>query len=75
MGLKANDMKVNYIGFEPDLLAYKCLEKNVENENTIYNLALSNVDGKQDLFVDTDGGNSSLTDFGTEIKSRSSQNI
>lgn len=70
LGLKINGKKINYIGFEPDLGAYKCLEKNVENENTIYNLALSNVDGKQDLFVDTDGGNSSLSDFGSEIKSQ-----
>ena len=47
-----------------------CLEKNIENEDTIYNLALSNVDGKQDLFVDTAGGNSSLSGFGTESKSQ-----
>ena len=70
LGLKTNCKKINYIGFEPDLRAYKCLEKNIENEDTIYNLALSNVDGKQDLFVDTDGGNSSLSYFGTEIKSK-----
>ena len=70
LGLKTNGMNINYIGFEPDPGAYKCLEKNIENEDTIYNLALSNVDGKQDLYLDTDGGNSSLSNFGTESKSQ-----
>lgn len=57
-------LKINYIGFEPDVKAYDCLEKNLKKYNTsIYNVALSNVSKESILYVDTDGANSSLIKF------------
>ena len=56
--------KIKYIGFEPDSLAFECLVRNID-DNKAYNIALSEKEETKKLFVDTDGANTSLVDFGT----------
>lgn len=58
------DIKINYIGFEPDVEAYDCLEKNLEKFDTsLYNVALSDDSKESILYIDTEGANSSLIKF------------
>ena len=58
------DIKINYIGFEPDVEAYDCLEKNLEKYDTsLYNVALSDDSKESILYIDTEGANSSLIKF------------
>ena len=58
------NIKINYIGFEPDIKAYDCLEKNLKKYNTsLYNVALSDDIKESILYVDTEGANSSLIKF------------
>ena len=60
-------MNINYIAFEPDSQAYKCLIKNkIKGNETSYNLALSNKNGEEKLFLDSYGGNSSIVYFGNK---------
>lgn len=61
---------IDYIAFEPDKEAFNFLAKNCENYNNVIlnNFALSNLDGTAELFIDSDGANSSLFDFGTNKK-------
>lgn len=60
-------LKINYFGFEPDSETFKCLEKNKINGNEkLYNVALSNSNGKEKLYLDRIGGNSSIVYFGSQ---------
>lgn len=59
-----NKLKVKYLGFEPDALAFECLVRNID-DNKAYNMALSEKEETKKLFVDTEGANTSLVDFGT----------
>ena len=54
--------------FEPDPVTFLCLNKNLrDNEmGECYKIALSNKNSTQALFIDSEGGNSSLDYFGTE---------
>ncbi len=57
-------IKISYIAFEPDKKAFNSLEKNTKNANQqLYNLALSDKNEKRNLYTDTDGGNTSLSEF------------
>ncbi len=57
-------IKISYVAFEPDKKAFNSLEKNTKNGNKqLYNLALSDKNEKQNLYTDTDGGNTSLSEF------------
>jgi len=63
--LKYFDKTVKYIGIEPDLNTFECLNLNIENaKNTSYNIALSNNQQEKQFFFDNYGGNSSLEKFG-----------
>jgi len=60
-------LNLNYLAFEPDTKTYDCLVLNVENDkNKTYNLGLSNQNSKKEFFLDNDGGNSSLVNFGSD---------
>lgn len=59
---------IKYIAFEPDDSVYKCLELNLKNEATLINKALSIENSVKELFVDSDGANTSLVDFGSSEK-------
>jgi len=63
---KQKSLDINYIAFEPDPEAYNCLAKNLltAKNTTLYNIALSDVDKEKKLYIDGDGGNSSLEYFG-----------
>lgn len=68
-GLSQKDLKFRYVGFEPDPITFKCLEKNLnESKNEFYNIALGEKDGLADLFLDSEGGDSSLVYFGKTEK-------
>ena len=72
--LRLKNIKTNYVAFEPDIKAFKCLEKNILENKNIFNFALADKEGVQSLYLDTDGGNTSLSNFGssevTEIKTK-----
>jgi FkbM family methyltransferase len=70
LSCKIAGLKIKYIGIEPDNNVFKCLEKNKDPEDLVFNYALSNINGNEDLFIDTKGGNTSLSDFGSENKTR-----
>jgi FkbM family methyltransferase len=60
-------IEIEYIGFEPDKDTFECLELNLTNSKShAFNMALDNTTGKKNFFLDNDGGNSSLVDFGTK---------
>ena len=64
LALDEKKIKISYIAFEPDKKAFSSLEKNTKNANKqLYNLALSDKNEKQNLYTDTDGGNTSLSEF------------
>ena len=66
LSFKNKGLNLNYIAFEPDRKTYDCLVLNIKNEkNKTYNLGLSNQNSKKEFFLDNDGGNSSLVDFGS----------
>ncbi len=65
IALKEKGLDLDYIAFEPDGEIYNCLKyNNPEKNSTLYNIGLSNKNTKQKLFLDSEGGNSSLIDFG-----------
>lgn len=65
VALKNRGIQVNYIGFEPDPETFNCLKlNNPEKNNTLFMNALSNRKSEEKYFIDSDGGNSSLVDFG-----------
>lgn len=56
-----NNISLKYIGFEPEKEVFDCLSKNVPTQNSsLYNLALSESNGKKRLYLNTEGGDSSL---------------
>lgn len=64
LALDEKKIKISYVAFEPDKKAFSSLEKNTKNANKqLYNLALSDKNEKQNLYKDTDGGNTSLSEF------------
>jgi len=68
-GLSQKFENFRYIGFEPDPITFKCLEKNLtKSNNEYYNIALGEKDGQADLFLDSEGGDSSLIYFGEAKK-------
>ena len=60
-GLKKSIENLKYIGFEPDPVVYKCLEKNVNSKNAkLYQQALSNKFSVEKLYISTEGADTSL---------------
>ena len=68
---------IRYYAFEPEVNTYKCLKINLNSFKNVYleNIALSNESKKTSFFIDEEGANSSLSDFGSsrklEIESKS----
>ena len=63
---KYKDLNIKYIGFEPDKETYNCLKKNIKSDNSeLFNIALNNETKITKFYLDNEGGNSSLIDFGT----------
>jgi FkbM family methyltransferase len=57
-----NNISIKYIAFEPEKEVFDCLSKNVPPQNSLlYNLALSNDNGKKRFYLNTEEGDSSLT--------------
>lgn len=58
------EQDIRYIGFEPELEVFECLNLNLKEEKTeLYNIALSNTKGKKIFYSDIEGANSSLESF------------
>ena len=69
ISLIQNNIESNYIGFEPDPVTFKSLEKNLNNHTAqIFDCALSNENEYKDLYLDTDGADTSLIYFGSDKK-------
>ncbi len=57
---------IRYVGFEPDQETFECLKLNVDDKESILNnFALHEKTGNQKFYLDNQGGNSSLVDFGS----------
>ena len=64
IALKNKNINVNYIAFEPDLETFECLKLNNQGQNNkFFQKALSDKNEVQEFFLDSDGGNSSLSQF------------
>lgn len=61
---KINNIKINYISFEPSPREYECIKLNCINQKN-YNLALSNKESSMNFFLKTDTGDSSLIEPST----------
>jgi len=60
-------IKINYLGFEPDKTTYDSLVKNRVNlTDQFVNVALSDRNGESKLFLDSQGGDSSIIFFGND---------
>tara|TARA_B100000161_G_scaffold189712_1_gene137343 strand:- start:753 stop:1625 length:873 start_codon:yes stop_codon:yes gene_type:complete len=76
LALSYKNIDVNYKAFEPDEMTFKCLvlNNNENPENEFFNLGLSNLNGSTTFYLDNEGGNSSLVNFGsnqtTEIETK-----
>lgn len=57
-------LDVKYLGFEPDRSVFKCLSKNLRTNENI-NKALGNENTSKNLYIDSEGANTSLVDFGS----------
>lgn len=70
IAIKQKGIIVNYKAFEPDKSTFDCLAlNNYEiNKNELFNLGLSNLNGYSTFYLDNEGGNSSLVDFGSTQK-------
>ncbi len=67
LSMLSNNIKCKYIAFEPDKITFNSLEKNILSESKELNqIALSNTVEQKSLFLDSEGGNSSLISFGTD---------
>jgi len=66
LSLEIKNIDVVYFGFEPDKEAFRCLTLNVNDNSNLYNSALSIDNKTSKLFVDDEGGNSSLINFGSK---------
>ncbi len=66
------EKNIDYFAFEPDKEAFNFLEKNCDNKKNVIlnNFALSNDNGTSELFIDSDGANSSLLNFGSNKKTK-----
>lgn len=63
--LFSKGFQVNYIGFEPDPIFYKCLIKNsISGKEQYFNSALSNKVTNEKLYISSEGADSSLVYFG-----------
>lgn len=63
------NLDIEYIGFEPDEEVFQCLKKNINDiKHDLRNTALSHLDGKQAFYKDTEGANSSLSQFDISAK-------
>ncbi len=64
------EKNIDYIAFEPDRETFKFLQKNCDNKKNVIlnNFALSSDNGTSELFIDSEGANSSLLNFGTNKK-------
>lgn len=58
--------KIVYHAFEPDDSSFVCLSKNINNQENIHKFALSNIEGKELIYIDTEGGNTSLSEFNSK---------
>jgi FkbM family methyltransferase len=67
LSILKNNIKIDYIAFEPDIETYECLKINTSSnkKNQYFNLGLSNVNADKEFYFDSEGGNSSFIDFGT----------
>ena len=60
-GLEKSIENLKYVGFEPDPVVFKCLEKNVNSKNAkLYQQALSNKFSVEKLYISTEGADTSL---------------
>jgi len=60
-------INIDYIAFEPDKETFECLQLNLKGTNSkTFNLALHNSTGETSFYLDNEGGNSSLVNFGTK---------
>ncbi len=67
LALKYKNIIPNYYAFEPDLETFECLLLNHSDfKNNLFNVALSDVSGQGELYIDNEGGNTSLINFGSE---------
>ena len=66
LSLKNNkNVEVNYFAYEPDERSYLSLKKNIPDNSNIYQIALSDKNEERSLYLDTEGGDSSLENFGS----------
>ena len=67
LSIKKRGIEIDYIGFEPDKEAFSCLVLNTNmTENNHFNLGLSNKNDNKNFYFDSEGGNSSFIDFGSD---------
>ncbi len=67
LSIKKRGIEIDYIGFEPDKEAFSCLILNTnKTENNHFNLGLSNKNDNKNFYFDSEGGNSSFVDFGSD---------
>lgn len=66
--LSLHKMNIEYIAFEPDNDVYNCLKLNMSSKDTLINKALSMENSVKQLFIDSDGANTSLVNFGSSDK-------
>ncbi len=67
MSLKLKIDDFIYVGYEPDPKAFNSLKINLSSYNAeIYDLALSNINDKKPLYLNTEGADSSLIYFGSD---------
>ena len=50
---------INYFGFEPGIMEYKCLQQNVKSDN-LHQIAIGNTNSEKDFFYNPEFGDSSL---------------
>ena len=63
--LNINNSRFNYYGFEPDPITYRSLNVNLKDTNSkIFDCALGNKNGVANLYLDSEGADSSLVYFG-----------
>tara|TARA_B110000444_G_scaffold151054_1_gene141350 strand:+ start:15926 stop:16801 length:876 start_codon:yes stop_codon:yes gene_type:complete len=67
LALKKRNLDLIYYAFEPDEETFQSLKlNNSENIDFLYKLGLSNKNAKINFYLDTDGGNSSIINFGSK---------
>ncbi len=65
ISLRLKGLTLKYFGIEPDKSTFECLVKNnFSDDSKFENIALSNKNGNEKLFLDNVGGNSSIIFFG-----------